>query len=646
MMVERRITRASRLINEFLDQSIRYLRGNKADLISIGGILVFVIQLGIYAHLQVPVLDEGLYLYKGLLYVSGHYQPFQDYGPLTYQMPLAFLIPGTIQFIFGPGLTIGRYFAVLLSLFTIVGLWITSRRLTNSWLAAGAVWVLALTPAAARMYSMAISEGLVACLLMWVMALTLGEGRRLWQLVLGSILAGVILMIRIDLLPLLPLLCLYILWQHGWRTTIWATIACLLPVIIIHALYWPNILRMWAYWLPESIAPFLKPWRPPMGVIPFWNPTVSLFERLTSFIEGIRFYYVPVVGTMATWILWPRKSTWKSLAQYRVTIFLSVFFFSMLVLYVWASLVQTKDNCVNCFPIYTSFYAYSGLLLVIVTITSWRTSLDRWRQIVSGVAIFILISLLGFNLIPGQFIESIEKLPVPRIRSMHILPGTAELYRVISNKLHLDLAVVSDIFSVIIPLLLAALFCGLILLFARLLPRLIKSIPSNVSSGAYGLIFLVLVGGVLSPTKWLGNGYHRYDCNANVLKVEELVGRALQKVIQPQAKIFWRGISPVTLLYLPQARIYPAQLDGDYAYKLGGDMDALERYGWWDESLGLKWIKDADYILVAQKYYYGWLKNALESGGYQEIYAYPATIENLSSSCLAEVSPRIFKKIP
>jgi hypothetical protein len=177
----------------------------------------------------------------------------------------------------------------------------------------------------------------------------------------------------------------------------------------------------------------------------------------------------------------------------------------MLVLYVWASLVQTKDNCVNCFSIYTSFYAYLGLLLVIVTITSWRTSLDRWRQIVSGVAIFILISLLGFNLIPGQFIESIEKLPVPRIRSMHILPGTAELYRVISNKLHLDLAVVSDIFSVIIPLLLAALFCGLILLFARLLPRLIKSIPSNASSGAYGLIFLVLVGGVLSPTTWISS---------------------------------------------------------------------------------------------------------------------------------------------
>jgi hypothetical protein len=646
MTVNGLVTRIGSVIFKFLDLFIKQVKKNKADIFSIAGILIFVIQLGINAHFQVSVLDEGLYLYKGLLFVSGRYQPFQDYGPLTYQMPLAFLIPGAVQFLFGPGLRVGRYFSVLLSLFMIVGLWLTSRRLTNPWLAAGAVWVLLLTPAAAKMYSMVISEGLVACLLVWVMALTLGEGRRLWQLVLGSILAGVILMIRIDLLPLLPLLCLYILWQHGWRSAIWATLACLLPVIIIHTLYWPNILRMWAYWLPESIAPFLKPWRPPMGALPLWNPTVLVIERLKSFIEGIRFYFVPMVGAMTTWILWPRKSTWKSLAQYRIAVFLSVLFFSLLVLHVWASLIQTKDSCVYCFPIYISFYACLGLLLVIVTITSWRTNLDRWRQIVSGLAIFFLFSLLGLDLIPNQFIETVMKLPVPRIRSLHILPGTAELWRVISNKFNLDLAVVSDIFSVIIPLLLGAFFCGLILLFARFLPRLIKSIPSNASSGAYALIFLVLVGGVLSPTTWLGNGYHRYDCNANVLRADELVGKALQKAIQPQAKIFWRGISPVTLLYLPQARIYPAQLDGDYAYKLGGDMDALVRYGWWDESLGLKWIRDADYILVAQKYYYGWLQNTLESGDYQEIYIFPGTIESSYSACLGDFFPRIFIRKP
>jgi hypothetical protein len=79
---------------------------------------------------------------------------------------------------------------------------------------------------------------------------------------------------------------------------------------------------------------------------------------------------------------------------------------------------------------------------------------------------------------------------------------------------------------------------------------------------------------------------------------------------------------------------------------LGGDMDALVRYGWWDESLGLKWIRDADYILVAQKYYYGWLQNTLESGDYQEIYIFPGTIESSYSACLGDFFPRIFIRKP
>jgi hypothetical protein len=646
MTVNGLVTRIGRAIFKFLDLFIKRINKNKTDIFSILGILIFVVQLGIFAYHQVPIIDEGLYLYKGLLYVSGRYQPFQNYGPLTYQMPLAFLIPGAVQFLFGPGLRVGRYFAVLLSLTTIVGLWLTSRRLTNPTLAAGAVWVTVLIPAAAKMDSMAISEGLAASFLVWALALTLGERRRVWQIVLGSILAGMVLMIRIDLFPLLPLLCLYILWQNGWRSAIWATLACLLPIIIIHGLYWPNILRMWAYWLPQSLAPFLKAWRPPIGTLPFWNPTIALTERVRSLVEGIRFYFVPIVGVIAALILWPRKSTWKSLTQYRISVFLSVLFFSLLVLNLWASLIQTKDSCVYCFPIYISSYASLGWLLVIVTITSWRMSLDRLRQIVSRLAIFVLFSLLGFELIPDSFIQTVMVLPVPRVRSLHILPGKAELWRVISNKFHLDLMAVPNIFTIIISILFGALLCGLLLWISRFLLRLIKRIPLNTSSGARALIFLVLAGGVLSPTKWLGNGYHRYDCNANVLSAVELVAKALQKVIQPQAKIFWRGISPVTLLYLPQARIYPAQLDGDYAYKLGGNTDDLIRYGWWNESLGHIWISDADYILVAQKYYYGWLKNTLESGGYQEIYAYPATIESMSSSCLTEIYPRIFEKMP
>jgi hypothetical protein len=365
-----------------------------------------------------------------------------------------------------------------------------------------------------------------------------------------------------------------------------------------------------------------------------------------SLVEGIRFYYVALIGGLTTLILWPRKSTWKSIAQYRIAVFLSVLFFAMVVLHIWAAFVQTNDTCVYCFPIYISFYACLGVLLVVVTIPSWRTSLDRWHKLISGLAIFSLCTLLGYSLVPDQWIETVMKLPVPRFRSLHILPGTAELWRVISNKFSLDLVVLSDIFSVIVPVFLGILFCGLFFLLAKYLPRLIKSIPSNASSAAYALILLFVLGGLLSPTEWFGSGYHRYDCSANVLQADRLSGETIQGVIGPQAKIFWRGVSPVTLLYLPEALIYPAQLDGDYAFKLGGDMDALERYGWWNQALGLIWIRDADYVFVAQKYYDGWIKDTLESGGYQEIHLSSATYESSPSSCLAAITPRIFKKLP
>lgn len=615
-----------------------------ANGLSAAGILLFAIQLGFNAHFQVSVLDEGLYLYKGLLFISGRYQPFQDYGPLTNQMPFSFLIPGIVQFLFGPGLRAGRYFALLLGLFMIIGLWWTCRRMTNPWLAAGAVWVMALIPALTKIYSMAISEGLIACLLVWVMALTLGEKRPLWQMVVGSILAGIIVMIRINLLPLLPLLCLYILWQNGWKSAAWATLACGLTVVIGHAFYWPNILRLWAFWLPESLTPFLKAWRPPAEAIPFWDPTMDLKVRLFSLIDGVRYNFIPVIGVLAVWALWPRKSAWKNPAQYRAGIFLSVLFFSLLTLHAWASLIQSY--CVYCFPIYTAFYAPLGVLLVVLTISSWQTRLDLWRWIACGLAISAVFSGIIFSFIPASTIRWVMKFPVPRIRSFHFLPGSAELQQVVANKFHMELEALVPIFSAVIPVLLGILCCGVIILIAGLLRRLFKRFTTKTSAGAGVLIFILLTGWVLSPTAWLGNGYHRYDCVGDFIAADEQAGKALQAVIPPQARIFWRGISPITLLHLPQAKIYPAQLNGDYSYRLGGEADALLRYGWWDQSLGLEWAKEADYILVAQKYDKGWLKDMLESGDYQEITILPGAAENGYAACLADAYPRVFMKKP
>ena len=96
----------------------------------IGGILYFVQSLR-NAHGLDSILDEGAYLFKGYLFATGQYVPFQDYGLWTNKMPLSFLLPGYIQLVFGPGVRTGRYFAVFLGLLILFGLWLLAKRLGN-----------------------------------------------------------------------------------------------------------------------------------------------------------------------------------------------------------------------------------------------------------------------------------------------------------------------------------------------------------------------------------------------------------------------------------------------------------------------------------------------------------------------------------
>ena len=101
-------------------------------LAGVGG-LWYTLQLWGFAHMQESVLDEGAYIYKGLLFATGQYSPYQPNGPWTNHMPLAFLIPGYIQLIFGPGIRTARYAAVVLAVLMLLGFWILARRFGGKW---------------------------------------------------------------------------------------------------------------------------------------------------------------------------------------------------------------------------------------------------------------------------------------------------------------------------------------------------------------------------------------------------------------------------------------------------------------------------------------------------------------------------------
>ena len=587
----------------------------------LGGAFYFIQSL-YFSHMQASLLDEGAYLLKGYYFATGRYWPYQDFGPWTNHMPLAFLIPGYIQLVFGPGLRTGRYLAVALGLLSVLGVWVTARRLGGRWWATLAVWALALNPAVIKLYSLANSQSLLACMLVWVMALTLGEKRPFWQLLLGSGLAGLMLVTRVNMTPILLLLVGYIGWEYGRRTAVMAAVAGWLPVVIVHAIFWPGILKIWAHWIPVKFVPFLKPWAHPLGAAPSWNPTITLQMRVMSFIHGIRFHFVALVGAISTWLLWPARGQWKSKNRFKTAVYLSALLGIMVLSHMWAAL--GKDYCVFCFPVYLSFFTIVGIFLVILSFNAWRRDPPIWRQVLVTVFVLLLSMALGYGAyaeIGNDFLPLLE-LRVPRVRSFQILPGSIELRGLLQNKFALATGEVVQIARFILPAI-AGLIIGFGLLIAAiLLARYLSRSGqrSQISFGSITIILFLILGYLLTPSAVLGGGYSTYDCRGDVISSYETAGKYLAQKIPNGALVYWQGgNSAVPLLYLPNAEIFPAQINGDYSFRLGGDPDALARYGFWSEVLAHDWAQQADYILIEERLYSGWLSRLVDAGGYDEL---------------------------
>jgi hypothetical protein len=596
---------------------IQFLRERPllADLLSLAGVGVYAVMLWDFAHRQLSVLDEGLYLYKGWLFAAGRYTPFQAYGPWTNQMPLAFLIPGWMELLFGPSLRTGRMFAILLGVLMILGLWLTARRLGRRWAAVGVVAAVILNPAAARMYSLAASQGLVACLLAWTMFFSLGRDRKNWQLLVGGLLAGAAVMVRINLLPLLPLLVLYVLWEH-WATrkdrattqgrpylpALWMLAGMLIIFGGVHLVYWPNILQLWAKWLP---FPFLKAWFPPK-TIPTWNPDNPLGFRVASFFLAFRYHFASMGGALVTWILWPKNDITPN-EKRKIAIFLSILLIAFIFLHAWAAL--GNEYCVFCFPTYTSFYSGIGLLLVAVTVSEWRYDLPAWRKWLGGFGLLALLAGMAYSaegtfadLVGDAFYKRLLALPVPGL--------SAQVWQVVANKFGLEYEIIYSAVHAWFPAAVAVAF-GLVTLAAT------KVLLGRKNSAAFGvgIVILTLIGILLSPSPLLAGEYNSYDCQSDVILGYEAAGSQLAKAVPVGATVYWAGYSPVTLLSLPGAHIYPAQLHGGYSFRIANDEDALTKYGWWNQSLAEKWLYEADFVLVEQRNLNGneWLAGELAS---------------------------------
>jgi len=562
------------------------------------GFLLYLLQALAYAFIQTSFVDEGGYLYLGALYARGILRPFQDNGPARWYPPLAYLLPGQVEKWFGESLLTGRFFSVLCGIGMLIAVWLIARRLGGRWWGVAIIWSFALTPIAIQIYSLALSQALVACLLAWSLFFVLAEKRSLWQIVIGSVLAGLTIMTRQNLFPFIPLLIAYVFWQHGKKAGWWSLAACLVPFLVIHAIYWPNILQLWAVWLPARWTPFLNAYRFPPAQLVTAN-SLSFSASSLALLQGFRFHYFSLVGFFVCIFLWPKRGGWRSSTDRRAAYFLGVLFLALALLHAWAT-VSTSDQaatCTFCFTPYLSFFDLAALLLVVVTFPSWRRRLSRFLQGIIALFVVLLAAGLGYAGF-DRFGPWLMAIPFPAL-TRGLDPRRwypfITLWDILANKFHQDYWTSRANVAIVAAVILAILLIGLLAIGYRKMSK--NRRLDGYSFGAALLVICLVLGVWLSP---LMGGSYRQDgiCLANIPANYQKIGHELADAIPPGSQVYWGVSTAVPLLSARDINIYPPQVYAMFSFRLGGDPVQLARYGLWNAALAEQWLAGSYYIVT------------------------------------------------
>jgi hypothetical protein len=583
--------------------------------LALAGAFVYMLHAFYIARTKTSFLDEGLYLYKGYLFATGQQIPFADYGLWTNHAILSFLIPGYIQKWFGSGLDTGRYFMIFISLFTLLGLWGFARRWGNEWWAAGAVWVMVLNPAEIKIHTLALSEGLVAALLVWILVLTIGEKRLLWQILLGAALTVPLVLTRENMAFVPPMLFLYIFWQHGWKPGLLAALCAGILFIAGNAFYFPDNLKFWSTRMPGFVKRFMLDWRMPNpGIVEeLPEPEESnLYRMILYFWLTFRLHFVSLVSAVTVWLLWPFKGMRPLTERMRAAIFLTALLLVLYVAHIQAAFFG--EFCISCILLYVGFFDILGLMLLVIAWPFLIKELTVVRQWIVFAVMALLVIGIGFS--------SHEDLSADFAKAMIERMDKVYLWNALLFVTKLPPLLLFRVSFVLLVSFLVVVLGGMAL---RLVYRRLNSGPdAGRKIGNVALNLLLIAGLILSPTKILGAGSDFFACEGtDVLASYEKAGQELSAVIEPGSTIYWEGRLLAIFLYLPDVKIYAPQMNHVHSYFIGGDADTLLRFSKWNDELARKWLAEADYILFQSAEMVYLNDQILESGDYVKVMSAP-----------------------
>ncbi len=564
-------------------------------------IVAYVFQAVQYTHTIEPVMDEGTYLLKGKWYWEGTYQPFEENGPLTNKPPFAFYILGISQVLFKPGLASGRYFAVLLSVLLLIGQWLTVKRLAGSWWATLSISLYLISSAWIIYFSRAMTQVVTSLIIIWSLYFFLGKDRAQAELIIGAILSAVIVMVRQNMLPFYILTLIYIIWENGWRKSTFPVFSSLLVFVGMNLIYWPQIYQyIWQPLLPGFFNNLISSILhvdlltgnigQPLLVYQY-NP---VYETQV-FFDGVRYFFIPCMATLCSLILLFPKALFTD-NEHRKTAYLAISFLILTCMHYAYALYE--NNVLYSFPAYYAFYLPIGVTLIPLTAKEWLKVESKTRQWILGITILAISTGIGLSLY-REIAPFFMNLNLPSI-SQHTLVGPYELWDVLLNRYYVSIHTQ----EFIIPTIVGFLGGLLILLIARLIFTLVHRKEKRSTYGTILILVFFVLGYLLTPTFILAkNSSIAIIPDSNIPEEYEQTAQQLKTILPENALVYWDGFTPILFLYLPELRIFPAQLNMEFYYRVNGDTTAIEEYGFWDDELAVRWMAEADMLVFSEETY-------------------------------------------
>jgi len=337
-------------------------------------------------------------------------------------------------------------------------------------------------------------------------------------------------------------------------------------------------------------------------------------EQILYFFMILRLHPLSLGGMLAAWALWPGfAKNWPRPSQFRVAVFLSVLMVTLLTAYMYVAFVDSF--CVSCILSYVTFFDYLGLVLLATSYSALRHRLRIWQEMFILIGTFVAFLGIGFS--AYEDVGAGWSLALTSFGLGYYLLNVPINYasaRGVTFPYYFISRVVASVYGW--ALLWLVVFASAVAVFLWLRRKRQRTFGPSLLFLNACLILALLFSQSVVLTK--GNNFFACE-EEDVLAYYERAGAELQKIIPPGSQVFWMGRIPAMFLYLPDVEVYPPLLNHYHSFQHGGDPDNLYRLGRWNQELGIRWMQEADFIVVETAWFSDWVKEYIETSGMVEL---------------------------